>query len=165
MEAVQDSGAAGISLKWPNDLMAGDAKLAGILVESRGFRPKAPHFVVGFGLNIAQRSFSEALTQERAVTSLFLLGIDTSWQEMEAKLLEHLPRRLEQARLAPLPLFTEYFEVTSLVGARVQVQSGSKGYEGKLLGLTPNFELRLHQAEGEEKRLPIAHVAALVTQR
>lgn len=39
---------AALSLKWPNDLMLGDAKLAGILLERSGDR-----VVCGFGLNLA----------------------------------------------------------------------------------------------------------------
>lgn len=39
---------APLSLKWPNDLMLGDAKLAGILLERSGDR-----VVVGFGVNLA----------------------------------------------------------------------------------------------------------------
>jgi len=37
-----------LSLKWPNDLMLGDAKLAGILLERSG-----DHVVAGFGVNLA----------------------------------------------------------------------------------------------------------------
>ena len=37
------------SLKWPNDLMLGDAKLAGILLERTGDR-----IVAGFGVNLAE---------------------------------------------------------------------------------------------------------------
>lgn len=37
-----------LSLKWPNDLMLGDAKLAGILLERSGDR-----VVAGFGVNLA----------------------------------------------------------------------------------------------------------------
>jgi BirA family transcriptional regulator, biotin operon repressor / biotin---[acetyl-CoA-carboxylase] ligase len=39
---------APLSLKWPNDLMLGDAKLAGILLERSGDR-----VVAGFGVNLA----------------------------------------------------------------------------------------------------------------
>lgn len=49
IEAV-DVAAPGfsLSLKWPNDLMLGDAKLAGILLERSGER-----VVAGFGVNLA----------------------------------------------------------------------------------------------------------------
>ena len=49
IEAIRvEAPAAPISLKWPNDLMLGDAKLAGILLERSGDR-----VVVGFGVNLA----------------------------------------------------------------------------------------------------------------
>jgi BirA family biotin operon repressor/biotin-[acetyl-CoA-carboxylase] ligase len=49
IEAV-DLAAPGapLSLKWPNDLMLGDAKLAGVLLERSGDR-----VVAGFGVNLA----------------------------------------------------------------------------------------------------------------
>ena len=49
IEAIQvEAPGAPLSLKWPNDLMLGDAKLAGILLERSGDR-----IVVGFGVNLA----------------------------------------------------------------------------------------------------------------
>jgi BirA family biotin operon repressor/biotin-[acetyl-CoA-carboxylase] ligase len=49
IEAVELAApGAALSLKWPNDLMLGDAKLAGILLERSGDR-----VVAGFGVNLA----------------------------------------------------------------------------------------------------------------
>ncbi|MFH1500173.1 MAG: biotin--[acetyl-CoA-carboxylase] ligase [Verrucomicrobiota bacterium] len=49
--ALADLGVFNIRLRWPNDLMAGRAKLAGILVE----RYRADTAVVGLGLNLTNR--------------------------------------------------------------------------------------------------------------
>ena len=49
LEAVEAAApGAPLSLKWPNDLMLGSAKLAGILLERSGDR-----IVAGFGVNLA----------------------------------------------------------------------------------------------------------------
>lgn len=49
IEAVEiEAPAAALTLKWPNDLMLGDGKLAGILLERSGDR-----VVAGFGVNLA----------------------------------------------------------------------------------------------------------------
>ena len=49
IEAVEAAAPnANLSLKWPNDLMLGEAKLAGILLERSGDR-----VVAGFGVNLA----------------------------------------------------------------------------------------------------------------
>lgn len=50
----------GLALKWPNDVLHGGRKLAGILCESRvqggapklSSRPSGPEIVVGFGINV-----------------------------------------------------------------------------------------------------------------
>lgn len=41
------------SLKWPNDLLLGEAKLAGILAQAGGGSGRIDHVVVGIGLNVA----------------------------------------------------------------------------------------------------------------
>lgn len=51
--AFEALGARDIALKWPNDVLGGGGKLAGILIElsSAGARPQAA--VIGIGINIA----------------------------------------------------------------------------------------------------------------
>jgi BirA family biotin operon repressor/biotin-[acetyl-CoA-carboxylase] ligase len=54
LEATRDLGARGVRLKWPNDLVADGAKLAGILLE--GWSAGARFAVsVGIGVNLAER--------------------------------------------------------------------------------------------------------------
>src|SRR6185437_10798500 len=50
--ALEDCGVAGIGLKWPNDLVHGDAKLGGILIELGGEFMGPCHAVVGVGINL-----------------------------------------------------------------------------------------------------------------
>ena len=57
----------GLSLKWPNDVLAGGRKLAGILCERHG-----DIVVAGIGVNVRQRAFAPEIA-DRA-TSLSLLG-------------------------------------------------------------------------------------------
>ncbi|HCU96769.1 MAG TPA: biotin--[acetyl-CoA-carboxylase] ligase [Actinobacteria bacterium] len=49
--ALRQTAAVDARLKWPNDVLAGDAKLAGILAESWG-----DAIVVGIGINVSQRA-------------------------------------------------------------------------------------------------------------
>ncbi|NOT31225.1 MAG: biotin--[acetyl-CoA-carboxylase] ligase, partial [Planctomycetes bacterium] len=106
LEGVRALGAEAARLKWPNDVLASDergtdAKLAGILVETRGLDPLRPHAVVGVGLNVLQRAFPAELVRERAVTSLALLGLAvTRAAALEGLLAARWPR-LAQASAAP----------------------------------------------------------------
>lgn len=52
-ETLADLGAAGVGLKWPNDLLWQGRKLAGILIEHRGEAAGPCRVVIGVGLNVA----------------------------------------------------------------------------------------------------------------
>jgi len=47
-----------VALKWPNDVLAGGRKLAGILIESVG-PPATPFYAVGIGMNLAHHPAPE----------------------------------------------------------------------------------------------------------
>jgi len=51
VEALQSLGAHGVGVKWPNDVLYQDAKLAGILVELASDR-RGAFAVIGIGLNL-----------------------------------------------------------------------------------------------------------------
>lgn len=52
-EELAARGVPGVSVKWPNDLLVDDAKLAGILIELAGEPPGRCRVVVGVGMNYA----------------------------------------------------------------------------------------------------------------
>lgn len=72
-----------LSIKWPNDILSGRNKLAGILIENTVQQNFINDSVIGLGLNINQREFSSKLNY---VTSLCIeygteLAIDTIMEE------------------------------------------------------------------------------------
>jgi BirA family biotin operon repressor/biotin-[acetyl-CoA-carboxylase] ligase len=77
-------------LKWPNDLMLGGRKLAGVLCETRLLGESERPAVIGIGVNVAQRleDFPPAL-RERAV-SLRLAGYEVSREAAAAGFLNAL---------------------------------------------------------------------------
>jgi len=52
IDALEDSGAGGVQLKWPNDLIVDGGKLGGILTESQSLTSGAVTVVTGVGLNV-----------------------------------------------------------------------------------------------------------------
>lgn len=59
-----------LSVKWPNDILAGNAKIGGILIENSVSKERIQHTIIGFGLNVNQLKFSDDLGK---VSSLQLL--------------------------------------------------------------------------------------------
>ncbi|WP_216852948.1 biotin--[acetyl-CoA-carboxylase] ligase [Phytoactinopolyspora halotolerans] len=95
VDAIGDLMDIEAGLKWPNDVLVGDRKLAGILVE-RVETPDGAAAVVGIGLNIRQRD--EELPE--GGTSLRLqVGADTPPPARDA-LLDALCDRLAERYLA-----------------------------------------------------------------
>jgi BirA family biotin operon repressor/biotin-[acetyl-CoA-carboxylase] ligase len=53
VNALTSLGVPGVRLKWPNDLVTGEGKLGGILIEMRAESGGPVHVVAGIGLNVA----------------------------------------------------------------------------------------------------------------
>lgn len=154
--------AEGLALKWPNDLLVHGAKLAGILVETRGLDAAQPHYVVGIGLNVAQRAFPAELERERAVTSLRLCGIACSVDEARERVLAMLPRRLEQARADHPALAADYLRAAELEGRLVQVRCGpAEVVEGRVRGLSLDTGLAIEEHSGALRRIALEFVREL----
>lgn len=51
-EAIEDLGVPGVALKWPNDVLVEEHKLAGILVELTSGQRRARRAIIGIGLNL-----------------------------------------------------------------------------------------------------------------
>jgi len=159
LDATREVGLETARLDWPNDLVVGQAKLAGILVESRGLDPKAPTFVIGFGVNVGQRSFPAALTSERAVTSLALEGVEATPEVLLELLLPRLGARLAETRESA-ELCQAYLAATGLANRGVLVRVGQEELSGLLLELDLESGLGLETGGGIQ-RLELAHVREL----
>lgn len=151
-------GARGVEIDWPNDLVAAGAKLAGILVESRGFDPARPHFVVGVGVNVRQRDFAPELLAERAVTSLALLGCELEPRVVAEAILERLPEFLA---CEPSALAARYLEATRLAGARVRISAGRESRVGRVEGLDALLGFALRHDDGTSSSMALETVAAV----
>ena len=53
LKALREHGVDGVSLKWPNDLLVGERKLGGVLIDLRAESAGAAYVVIGIGLNVA----------------------------------------------------------------------------------------------------------------
>ena len=76
IDALEKLGIFGVTLKWPNDLVAGDGKLGGILTESRVLADESIHVVTGVGLNVAlPEDFDLGIHADRGLSVSDLAGI------------------------------------------------------------------------------------------
>ncbi|MEO6793502.1 MAG: biotin--[acetyl-CoA-carboxylase] ligase [Mycobacterium sp.] len=118
-----------VGLKWPNDVIVGDGKLAGILAEVAA--PKAV-IVVGLGLNV---TMTAAEAPDPAAVSLAMLGASATDRNIWAdKVLRHLATRIAAWRSAggaDDALVADYRRHSCTLGARVRADiPGDQRVEG-----------------------------------
>ena len=159
---LHELGVVRAQLKWPNDLLVDGAKLCGILAETRGLDPAAPHCVLGVGINVMQREFQSDLVATRAVTSLALCGVETNPRSVLAQLLPNLSREMERVEANPASTVQSYFEATGLANRRVRVLTGESEIDGSWRELELSSGVGLELADGTLRRVRLEHVRALL---
>lgn len=137
-------------LKWPNDLMIGDAKCAGILAEG-----VAGAVVVGIGLNVTLRAHE--LPTDRLATSLQLAGAElTDRDPLLRSLLRAFATWYDRWRLAggdaeASGLREAYRHHCGTLGREVRVQlPGGSELAGTATGIDTDGQLVIRGADGEQ---------------
>lgn len=75
-EAVKSLEVNRLAIKWPNDIMAGNKKLGGILIENSINYDKIDSSVIGIGLNVNQQSFASELSNATSLIQILKEEID-----------------------------------------------------------------------------------------
>lgn len=148
-EAILRASGVTVDLRWPNDLLCGERKTGGILVESKIEHGATTFAVVGIGINVHQRSFDGNLATP--ATSLDLeAGRPVSRQSLLIALLESLEREalglLDPVAVAAIPKRVESAS-TWIRGRRVEVH-GPQACVGVTEGLDEHGFLRVRAADG-----------------
>jgi BirA family biotin operon repressor/biotin-[acetyl-CoA-carboxylase] ligase len=138
-----------LRLKWPNDLLSGGKKLAGILVEGRNLPDGAGYVVVGVGLNVrATRDELDSLGLTSA-TSLALEGADAATLDGEGPLVAVLSALDAALGEKGMDLPAAFAEVTiHRSGDELEVRDGDRVVRGRYAGLSPDGLLRLETDAG-----------------
>lgn len=124
VDAVAEVAGVTAGLKWPNDVLVGMGKLAGILAEVAA---PAPVVVVGLGLNVTE-------APDPAATSLAMLGAAVDRTVLTEAVLRHLASRIggwRAANGADAALAADYRSRSVTIGNRVRASlPGDRVVEG-----------------------------------
>ena len=75
-KTLESYGLPRLKVKWPNDIMSGSSKIAGILIENSVMNEYISHSIVGIGLNVNQDRFPEALPRAASMFQLMSRSYD-----------------------------------------------------------------------------------------
>jgi BirA family biotin operon repressor/biotin-[acetyl-CoA-carboxylase] ligase len=148
-------------LKWPNDLVAGDRKLGGILAEATATAGNVTALVVGLGLNL--RSVPRPPELEATATDLEHLSTTVVERDvLLGALLEELePRYAQLEREGPSALLEEYRSRCVTIGQQVRVEQPGGVVEGLAVGVGEDGTLELERGLGGRVRVDVGDVIHL----
>lgn len=153
-DAIRAASVTRARIKWPNDVLVGDRKLAGVLTEmvTRGGHPDA--VVVGIGVDVDGR---------RADLPAELAAIATSIQDetgapygvgaFAETLLDVVEPWLQRWLDGGVPAIAGAWEARAELGRRVRVVTDGDTREGMTRGLAPDGALRVVLDDGAEARV------------
>lgn len=155
--AVADRVAAKVTVKWPNDVLAADRKLAGILVESQLSGARVASVVIGIGINVAQREFPEPIAGTATSLSLLAAG-DVSRERLLVDVLACFEAELQRLTDHGIAAVAEALAPhDALLSRRLQVDA----LEGYGAGIDSSGRLRVRLADGREELCASGHVKLL----
>ena len=151
MRALHELGVAGVALKWPNDLLLIDGKLAGILIEAQGDMLGPSAVVIGIGLNLHLPE-EQRRHIGQAASDLAGLGMPVPERNhLLAVSLKHLAsvlREFASEGFAPLRTEWESSHRFQQQAVKLALPDGTH-IAGVALGVTDTGELRLATGHGE----------------
>ena len=146
-----------ISVKWPNDILSGDKKLAGILVESSVQKSTTKSIIIGMGINVNQIQFPQLPN----ATSMRLRTAKS--YDLNTLLLSFLPKLIEGLTNPGKDWDTAYHQSLYGLNQNRKFMSGKYEFYGIIRSVTPDGKLVLETKTGEQlfevKELQFVHIA------
>jgi BirA family transcriptional regulator, biotin operon repressor / biotin---[acetyl-CoA-carboxylase] ligase len=156
-DAVQVAAGVEAALKWPNDLVVGERKLAGLLAEADvSGTHEVRAVVLGAGCNVAQREFPPELTG-LATSCALEAGRDVPRDDVLDAYLDRLAARLDALDDVALA----YRDRLATLGRSVRVDLGDRVVEGTAVGIDDGGRLELEHADGARTTVAVGDVVHL----
>lgn len=150
-----DGKLCGLRLKWPNDVLIGQAKCVGILAESLAER-EGVVAVIGIGINLAWHPAGLG----REATNLEAHGIDVEPQAMLAHLDASLQQWLEAWACGAgfAAVRAAWLERAGPIGESCSVNAGDGSVDGTFAGLDAGGALIVRDRSGRERTVTFGDV-------
>ncbi len=144
-----------ITIKWPNDILVRDKKLAGILTEISTDMDAVNYIIVGLGLNVntPTHHFSEEL-KGRATSLNIETGKPVSRTRLVRAYLEFFEKYYEMFKTNNFaPIMTQWKQRSNIIGQRIMVDVIGKKHVGEVTDIDDEGVLILKDDEGGFQRI------------
>jgi BirA family biotin operon repressor/biotin-[acetyl-CoA-carboxylase] ligase len=129
-----------IKIKWPNDILSGETKIGGILIENHISGNTISHSIVGVGLNVNQRSFRVL----RACSMALITGQEYHLSDELEILLGCIEARYLELRQGNITdLKNDYLQLLYRRNENHKFKSHELEFQGIILGVDDLGHLRI----------------------
>lgn len=147
--ALEEYGVPGIGLKWPNDVLWEDKKLAGVLVDVHGEATGPSLIVLGVGVNGYIGSHDAAQIDQPWTDLHTITGKSVDRNRLAALILRELRHMFEVFADKGLAAFRDAWQRRHRYhGQRVRLLAGSREVAGTVEGIDDHGALLLRDARG-----------------
>jgi BirA family biotin operon repressor/biotin-[acetyl-CoA-carboxylase] ligase len=149
--------AARLAFKWPNDVLCGGAKLAGILIEAEGTRPLI--VAVGIGINCRHHpGGTDIAATDIAATDLAAQGASVTAEHLFTALSGAMMVRLREWGAGFGPIRTEWLRRSGAPGTPLRVRVGARDFTGRFETLDEAGHLVVRLADGTTETIAAGEV-------
>jgi BirA family biotin operon repressor/biotin-[acetyl-CoA-carboxylase] ligase len=156
-EAIGKPAKSQAKIKWPNDIMLGDKKVAGILLESK-VNNRGSTCIIGVGINCHQKKTSFPDELQPIATSIDIESRSISDRiSLSKRLLTSIDHWLEVAAQASEEATDEWRNLSVQLGHRVKLICNGQEFAGNCIGIDPEKGLILQLDTGGVRMFDAAH--------
>jgi BirA family biotin operon repressor/biotin-[acetyl-CoA-carboxylase] ligase len=161
-EALIERGVEGVDIKWPNDVLAGERKISGILAEAASAGSESPRIVLGIGVNLNHQSFPPELS-DSATSVAIETGQKIAVDQFRDQLLDKIAEWYAVWKRDETGLIVNRWQRLSTYARdqRVIANLDDEKITGVTAGLTEAGALRLIVDNGEVKTILAGEVTRL----
>ena len=143
-EILKKNNLNDLTIKWPNDIMTGNKKISGILIENKIRGNKINHSIIGIGININQDEFKNLPN----ATSIFIeTGKLNSVQTIAIELQNTLEKNFNQFKINEYELMNYY---NSLLYRKNETSNFSaneiRKFQGEIIKVGINGEITIRES-------------------
>lgn len=154
---LRQRGAAPVKIKWPNDLMIGEQKVAGILIENTLAGNSIQQSVVGIGININQQAFEVPTATSLGLAMGKSFSLPHEWESLVEKLEQ---RYLQLKNSSKQSLEANYLEQLYRFGQRSSFEVDGQQVLGTIESVDANGRL-LVAIDGETRAFALKEIRFL----